>query len=126
ERLSMYERRFEASLFRTMAEFKKLQHARKLDESEIAETKMATCRGRDARETRGRDALATGERRECAKQSQSATAQNDLSSFEKREYELLTGTTPPPNKANDPHRKTEVGGRKTENRLRRQALVCRY
>jgi hypothetical protein len=189
ERLSMYERRFEASLFRTMGEFKKLQHARKLDRPETVETKVGICRGRDARETQGRDALATvcqtqgrdalatvcqtqgrdalatvcqtqgrdalatvcqtqgrdalatEEGRECAKQSQSAAAQNDLSSFERTEYELLTRTATGRNKANfsQPRteisrQKAEVGGRRTEKGLRRQALpfdklragVCRY
>jgi hypothetical protein len=54
ERLSLYERRFEASLYRTMAELKKLRHARE-DTYKI--------QGRDAlatvREIQGRDALAT-------------------------------------------------------------------
>jgi len=59
ERLAMYERRFEASLFRTMGELKKLRHTRKQDSSETAETKAASSRGQDARDT------------ECAKQSQS-------------------------------------------------------
>jgi len=134
ERLSMYERRFEASLFRTMAEFKKLQHARTLEKSETVETKEVPYRGRDARETQGRDALATEEGRECAKQSQSTVAQNDLSPFDKREYELLTRTATKQNKANDPHQKAEDRGRRTEKGLRRQALpfdklragVCRY
>ena len=79
ERLSMYERRFEASLFKTMAEFQKLRQARKRDQGETTETQAASCRGRDmappirrkpspggpggtlatARQTQGRDALAT-------------------------------------------------------------------
>jgi hypothetical protein len=134
ERLSMYERRFEASLFKTMAELKKLQSARKLDPPGPAETKAVSYRGRDARETQGRDALATGARRDrLQKQSQSAAADQDLSSFEQREYELLLGTASARNKANDSRRKTEVGGQrtgvrgqKTENKLRREALVCRY
>ncbi len=134
ERLSMYERRFEASLFRTMAEFQKLRQARKARQAETVETKAVSYRGRDARETQGRDALATEARRDSAeKQSQSAAADQDLSSFEKREYELLLGTASTRNKANDSHQKTEVGGQrtgvrgqKTENRLRREALVCRY
>jgi len=133
ERLSMYERRFEASLFKTMTELKKLQYARKRDQSETIETKGAIYHGRDARETQGRDALATEEQRQCAKQSQSAGGENELSSFEKKEYELLLGAAPRPNKANDSqqgaeHRgqKTEVVARKTDVGLRRKTLVCRY
>jgi hypothetical protein len=140
ERLSMYERRFEASLFRTMAELKKLQRMRQSEQIDAhsnlpttSGSKPAMHDGQDARVTRGRDARDTLEKNECAKQSQSAAADQDLSSFEKREYELLLGTASTRNKANDSHQKTEVGGQrmgargqKTENRLRREALVCRY
>jgi hypothetical protein len=84
ERLSMYERRLEASLFRTMGEFRKLRQARKARQAEDAEKTP---------DPLFRPAL--------KKQSQSAAVQNDLSSFEKREYELLIGTAPTPNKAND-------------------------
>ncbi|MEJ2705219.1 MAG: hypothetical protein P8Z79_22490, partial [Sedimentisphaerales bacterium] len=76
----------------------------------------------------GRDALAT----ECAKQSQSAAAQEELSAFEKKEYELLLGTPSAANKANDAQEKTEVEGRRTDDGqktgvgLRRKTLVCRY
>ena len=137
ERLSMYERRFEASLFKTMAELKKLQYARKRDPSETVGTKAVSYRGQslpracrgDARVTRGRDARDT----ECAKQSQFSTAQEELSPFEKREYELLIGALPQRNKANDSHLNTEIRGQSTEDkgpktakRRRRETLVCRY
>ena len=122
ERLSMYERRFEASLYRTIAELRKLQHARK-DTYKI--------QGRDALDTQGRDALGTAS---LKKQSQSGAAQNDLSAFEKREYELLIGATPPPNKANYSHQNTEIRGQRTAQSRRRETLPfdklragsCRY
>ena len=121
ERLSMYERRFEASLFRTMNEFKKLKHGRKRERAGTVERQ-----GRDAlataRETQGQDALATG----CAKRSQCAEGQQELSGFEKREYELLLGAPPTPNEANDPYWKPEDRGRGTELRPRRDVRVCRY
>ncbi|MBN2313735.1 MAG: hypothetical protein JXM79_07375, partial [Sedimentisphaerales bacterium] len=117
ERLSMYstgrltaERRFEASLFRTMGELKKLQQARKRETSESIETEVVSYRGQDARITRGRDARDT----KCAKQSQFAGSENELSAFEKKEYELLLRAAPVPNETNDlPLR--------TESRLLRQA-----
>ncbi|MBN1457856.1 MAG: hypothetical protein JW912_08390, partial [Sedimentisphaerales bacterium] len=59
ERLSMYERRFEASLFWTIGELKKLQDARKREPSESVEAETASYRGQDARVTRGRDARDT-------------------------------------------------------------------
>jgi len=115
ERLSLYERRFEASLFRTMAEFRKLRQAREAGQADV----------KKAPDPFLGDPL--------KKQSQSAEAQNELSAFEKREYELLLGATPPPNKANDSHRKTkdrcqrtEGGGQKTVKRRRRETLICRY
>ena len=124
ERLSLYERRFEASLFKTMAELKKLQHARKREQSEIAQTNMAPCRGRDA--------LAT-EKKQCAKQSQFGAGPEELSAFEKKEYELLLGAAPRPNKANPTQREAEKRGQRTEGRgqktkkgLHREALVSRY
>ncbi len=129
ERLSMYERRFEASLFRTMGELKKLQQARKKERTETVETETASSRGQDARVTRGRDARDT----ECAEQSQSAAGEEELSAFEKREYELLLGAAPMSNEANDSQRRTEDkdqktddGGRKTEIGLRRKTFVSRY
>jgi hypothetical protein len=122
ERLSMYERRLESSLFRTAGELKRLQHGRKQDQCGTAETEAVSHRGRDAHETQGRDALAT----ECAKQSQSAAASEELSPFERKEYELLTRTSPRRNKADFSRRRTEFAGQKTENRLRRETLVCRY
>jgi hypothetical protein len=64
ERLSMYERRFESSLFKTMAELKKLQDARKQEKSETVETEAVSYRGQDARVTQGRDALATEEKKQ--------------------------------------------------------------
>lgn len=82
KRLSMYERRFEASLFKTMAEFEKLRQARKARQADV----------KKAPDPFFGDSL--------EKQSQSAEAQNDLSAFEKREYELLTRIAPRPNKAN--------------------------
>ncbi|MBN2314488.1 MAG: hypothetical protein JXM79_11200 [Sedimentisphaerales bacterium] len=114
ERLSMYERRFEASLFRTMGELKKLQHARKQEPVEAVEMEADSYRGQDARVTRGRDARDTARATECAKQSQFSTAQNDLNAFEKREYELLLGAVPVPNKANDPQQRMELGHRVVE------------
>jgi len=114
ERLSMYERRFEASLFRTMGELKKLQDARKREKSETAETEAASDRGQDARETRGRDARDTALATECAKQSQSGEGQNELSAFEKRKYELLLGAAPRRNKANHLQQNAEIKGDKTE------------
>ncbi|MBN2315097.1 MAG: hypothetical protein JXM79_14300 [Sedimentisphaerales bacterium] len=129
ERLSMYERRFEASLLRMMGELKKLQQTRKKERSEGVEMEAGSYRGRDARDTARDTARAT----ECAKQSQFSTAQNDLNAFEKREYELLIGSAPTQNKANDSDvkpgdrgQKTDVRGRMTEDRLRRKTLVCRY
>ena len=124
ERLSMYERRFEASLFRTKAEFEKLRQARIAKQADEVKKAPDPFFG---------DLL--------EKQSQSAAAQNELSAFEKREYELLIGTPPRPNKANDPHGKSEDRGQKiegrgrmTEKRRRRDTLpidklragVCRY
>jgi hypothetical protein len=141
ERLSMYERRLEASLFRTMAELKRLQHARKMDQSESTETEAISYRGRDAHETQGRDALTTAHETamakpscggrdardtECAKQSQSAAAREELSPFEKKEYELLTQAAPRRNKANSPATDAEPGVQEAEKRLRRGTLVCRY
>ena len=99
ERLSMYERRFEASLFKTMAELKKLQRVRLSEDNEENSAIPSAPGGQDARLTRGRDARDT----ECAKQSQFAAGQEKLSAFEKREYELLLGTAPTPNEANDSH-----------------------
>ena len=106
ERLAMYERRFEASLFRTMGELKKLKDARKRERDE---TKAVYDRGQDARDT------------ECAKQSQSATGEEGLSAFEKREYELLLGAAPASNEANDSLGKAEDSGarrKKVDSRLR--------
>ena len=142
ERLSMYERRLEASLFRTMAELKKLREARRREQGGAGQTEAATYRGQacpeqrrgNARDTQGRDALATEARRDSVEeQSQFAADQEELSSFEKREYELLLGAAPTPDKANDPQQKTQDAGqktqdegRKTENSLRRKVMVCRY
>ncbi len=173
ERLSMYERRFEASLFKTTAELKKLQRMRQSEQIDAHSNLPTTSgskpamhdgqdarvtRGRDARDTQGRDALATpcvtrgpdAHDTQCAKQSQSvkndmpdrsAVGLEELSAFEKREYELLLGAVTNPNEANDSHQKTEVGeqrtedrGLKTEKSSRRQAHpidkpvagVCRY
>jgi hypothetical protein len=104
ERLSMYERRLESSLFKTTGELKRLQRMRKQNQAETAETEAISYRGRDA--------LAT----ECAKQSQFAGGENELSAFEKREYELMLGATPTPNEANDPYQKTEDRGQRSEDR----------
>ena len=51
ERLLMYERRIESSMFRTMRELNKLQKARKDEQSRVD-----SCRGRLARASRGRPA----------------------------------------------------------------------
>jgi hypothetical protein len=132
ERLSMYERRFEASLFKTMAELKKLQRMRQSEQID-AHSNLPTTSGSKPAMHDGQDARDTLEKNECAKQSQSAVGLEELSAFEKREYELLLGAATIPNEANDSHQKTEVGrqrtgvrGQKTENKLRREALVCRY
>ena len=123
ERLSMYERRLESSLFRIKAELDKLREAR---EARQADVKKAP------------DPF-FGE--PLKKQSQSAAAQNELSAFEKKEYELLLGAPPRANKANDSRGKSEDRGQKTEDReprtekrRRRETLpfdklragVCRY
>ncbi|OHB76824.1 MAG: hypothetical protein A2Z25_04090 [Planctomycetes bacterium RBG_16_55_9] len=80
ERLLDYERRIESSLYKAISELKKLQHLRESEQADAAEKEAtipkasgfeaATHHGQDARETQGRDALATEERSECAKQSQ--------------------------------------------------------
>jgi len=54
ERLLMYERRIESSLYKAMNELQKMQHMREREEAE-----NATHRGQDAHKTQGRDALAT-------------------------------------------------------------------
>ncbi|MFC1636182.1 hypothetical protein ACFL5Z_15230, partial [Planctomycetota bacterium] len=66
ERLLMYEKRIESSLYKAMNELQKLQRMRKKEEAEQAIPnpkasgfEKATHRGRDAHETQGRDALAT-------------------------------------------------------------------
>ena len=128
ERLSMYERRLEASLFKTMAELKKIQRMRQSEQGEDRSAIPPLGKAATHRQTQGRDALAT----QCAKQSQSAADREELSAFEKREYELLLGAAPTPDKANpDVHRdnrrrQTEDGGQKVENSLRRKVMVCRY
>ncbi len=142
ERLSMYERRLEASLFKTTAELKKLRDARRREQGGAGQTEAVTYRGQacpeqrrgNARDTQGRDALATEARRDSVEeQSQFAADQEELSAVEKREYELFLGAAPTPDKANDPQQKTqdagqktEDEGRKTENSLRRKVMVCRY
>jgi len=116
ERLSMYERRLESSLFRIKAEFDNLRQAREARQAEDVKKAPDPFSG---------DSL--------EKQSQSAAGQEDLSAFEKREYELLLGKVPRPNKANDLQQRTEnreqktkVAARKTDVGLRRKTLVCRY
>jgi len=137
ERLSMYERRLEASLFRTMAELKKLQYVRKSEQAGSTQAEAAIPplgKAATDRQTQGRDALATEARRDSVEeQSQFAADPEELSAFEKREYELLLGAAPTPDKANDPQQKTQDAGqktqdegRKTENSLRRKVTVCRY
>ena len=96
ERLSMYERRFEASLFKTMGELKKLQYTRKQEPSETVDMETASYRGQDA--------LVTDR---AEKRSQSGVGREELSAFEKREYELFVGAAPTPNEANDPQQRTE-------------------
>ncbi|MBN2317007.1 MAG: hypothetical protein JXM79_23980, partial [Sedimentisphaerales bacterium] len=118
----------------------------------------ASYRGQDARVTRGRDArdtqgrslgLLTEDARDTVatekapdpffgraeKQSQFATGGNELSPFEKREYELLLGAAPRPNEANDLCQKTEIRGLKTDDGGQKRknlpfdnprAGVCRY
>ncbi|MBN2316014.1 MAG: hypothetical protein JXM79_18955 [Sedimentisphaerales bacterium] len=75
ERLSMYERRFEASLFRTMTELRKLQEARKQEPSETGEAEAFSRRGQDARDTVATEKapdpfFAESEKGQCEKQSQ--------------------------------------------------------
>ena len=77
ERLLMYEKRIESSLYKAMKELEKLQGLRGKEQAKMEEAisnasgfETATRRGQDARETRGRDALATGGQR-LTKQSQS-------------------------------------------------------
>jgi hypothetical protein len=82
ERLLMYEKRIESSLYKAMNELQKLQRMREKAEAEEAIPKASgfedtTPRGRDAHETQGRDALATEaatrsgeEKAEFEKQSQ--------------------------------------------------------
>jgi len=77
ERLLMYEKRIESSLYKAMKELEKLQGLREKEQAKMEEAipsasgfETATRRGQDARETRGRDALATGGQR-LTKQSQS-------------------------------------------------------
>ena len=122
DRLSLYERRFEASLFKTMAELKKLQYARKRDQSGTTKTQASSYRGRDVAQAIPGETRAT----ECAKQSQSAGGEDNLTPFMKREYELLIGTPSMSNKANDSQPKAGFRDPKTGNRLRRQTGVCRY
>ena len=137
ERLSMYERRLEASLFKTTAELKKLQYVRKSEQAGSTQAEAAIPPlGKAAahRQTQGRDALATAcltrgpdaADTQCAKQSQFAADKEELSAFEKREYELLLGAAPTPNKANDPQEKSPEAGREAENSLQRKVMVCRY
>ena len=114
DRLSIYERRFEASLFKTMAEFQKLRRARKAKEAEEIE-KTST--------QKVPDTLSIGH---VEKQSQSAGGKEQLIPFMKREYDLLTSIPPRPNEANDTQSKGGFRDPKTGNRLRRQTGVCRY
>jgi hypothetical protein len=112
ERLAMYERRFELSLYKTMAEFKKLQQARKTQETKsgaraIPPLGKATTRyiGNEAvthlkKQTQSRPDLSTPlrfaqddkENEHLTKQSQFENYEDEyeLSDFEKREHELLT------------------------------------
>ena len=124
ERLAMYERRFEASLFRTMGELRKLKDMRKKEKVEAEQTIPKTFGFEAAthNETQGRDALAT----EYEKQSQSAAGAEELSAFEKKEYELLLGGAPASNEANDSQRRTEDRDQTAANRLQRKTFVCRY
>ena len=59
DKMMLYERRIENSMYKAIRELKRFQDARKLDKSGTVEAKVATCRGRDALETRGRDARDT-------------------------------------------------------------------
>ena len=80
ERLLVYEKRIESSLYKAMNELQKLQHMRKREQAETEQAipipinddrdEAATHRGRDAHETQGRDALAT----EAATRSQGRDA----------------------------------------------------
>jgi hypothetical protein len=130
ERLSMYERRLEASLFKTTAELKKLQYVRKSEQAGSTQAEAAIPplgKAATHRQTQGRDALATEARRDSVEeQSQFAADQEELSAVEKREYELLLGAAPTPNKANDPQQETPDAGQKPENSLRRKVMVCPY
>jgi hypothetical protein len=99
-----------------MAELKKLRQTRKANQAEEAEKAPDPVCG---------DHL--------EKQSQSGVAQNDLSSFEQKEYELLLGPASIRNKANLSHvtsenrgQKTEVRGGMTENNPQKQILPIEY
>jgi hypothetical protein len=116
-----------------MGELKKLRHTRKLDQSKTVEAEVSTCRGRDALATEVEKDPDPFFGSSLKKQSQFGAGQEELSAFKKREYELLLGATPPPNKANPTQRKTEIRGQRsedrgqrTEKRRRREAFVCRY
>ena len=92
ERLLIYERRIESSLYKAMNELQKLQRMRQKEATEAEQTipplgKAATHRGRDAHETQGREALATeaatrsqGQRAEFEKQSQIAGLRPEIRS----------------------------------------------
>jgi len=72
ERLLLYEKRIENSLYKAMNELQKLQRTRKREDAEAPHLTIpkacgfeaATHRGRDARDTQRRDALATGNQAE--------------------------------------------------------------
>ncbi|OHB76601.1 MAG: hypothetical protein A2Z25_06035 [Planctomycetes bacterium RBG_16_55_9] len=105
ERLLMYEKRIESSLYKAMAELKKLQRMRESERADANSTipslseEAATHRGQDARETQGRDALATARetqgrdalvaetiRSECAKQSQCVMSPIGVKPFGEKDY----------------------------------------
>ena len=93
ERLLMYERRIESSLYKAMKELQKMQRLREKEQAEAT-----TPRGRDAHETQGRDALATetatrsqDQAHQMKKQSQCVATLTVVKVSDEKGYENSTG-----------------------------------